>query len=202
LVSARTLFAAGLALIAIVSLATVVIVQLMALQSISGHTETQFSIVTHEQLFYVTQTLPQWATQTVTEQATTVQRQTQTSNIPAGTPYVLIRYYGWRDSSLFGCNPSSGNEFLAVNITIQNHGYDSVYVNPFDFYAVIGNNQYRVSFFSSCVGNELSSAPSSVLNGLSVTGWVVYEVPSNFDYEAFHLLCDHPNNVSVQYEKA
>lgn len=73
-----------------------------------------------------------------------------------------------------------------------------VYVNPNDFYAIVGNHEYVVSY-SSCVGNTLS--PISVFNGLSVTGWLVYEMPSSLDYGAFHMFWDHPANVTVQYAK-
>jgi hypothetical protein len=205
LLSTRTLFGAGLAIIAIVSLATVVLVQQMALQRISGHTETQFSIITHEQVFYYTQTLAQWVTQTVTQQAagTTTTQVESTTSMPAGTPYVLVKYYGWTNSSgtsIGYCNPSPGHALLAANITIENDGYDGVYINPFDFYAVIGTSQYKDSFYSTCVGDMLDSV--SLLNGLSVTGWIVYEVPSNFNYGAFHLIWDHPIDINVQYQKS
>lgn len=149
---------------------------------------------TQTQLLYITQyyATTQSVTQTVTQQ---IGRATSTTASLSGS-YVLVTYRGIANSTYYSCSPSSGDVFLAVKVTIENHGYASVFVSPLDFYVIVGNQQYPYSIGTySCIGNGLSSI--SVLNGLSVTGWLLYEVPA--DYGTFSLLWNHPNSVSVQY---
>ncbi len=188
MVTSRTLLAGGLAVIAIIALASVVLLQQVAISQLRSQT----MYVTIPMIYSFTKTIP--ATQTVT-QTVTPQIGSTTTSLPTG-PYVLIAYSGQTLSSGYSCTPASGNAFLAVMITVQNHGYDSVFVSPIDFYVVIGNQQYAYSPETySCIGSNLSSI--SVLNGLSVTGWLLYEVPAN--YGTFNLLWDHPSSVNVQY---
>lgn len=149
LVSTRTLFGVGLAVIVIVALASLVVVQQMIIQKMSGQTQ------------YVTQyiTQPQAWTQTTSQ---------------ASGPYILVTYYGQSNSTEYGCVPSSGDTFLAVHVTIENLGYSSISTGG-DWYAVINNQEYAGR--GGCIGQL---GIMDVLNGLSVTGWLLFEVPANY----------------------
>ncbi len=174
MVSTRTLFVAGLATIAIVTLASVVVVQQMVLQNISKQTQTTFL--------------------------------RSSTAIPTSTAYVLIAYYG------LSCL-CSGETFLCVSITIANHGYDHVNVSLSDFFVVIGNQQFQYSPKTySCVSSGPNGIlePTRVLNGLSVQGWLFYEVilPTQtarststgpIPLTGFSLIWDHPSSVNVVY---
>lgn len=181
MVSGRTLLAAGIAIIAIVSLASIVVIQQMALQNIS------------RQSAYVHST---YIIPPVGRPSST------TSN------YVLIRYYGLR----LLC---SGETFLSVSITVENHGYDHVNVSVNDFYVVIGNQQFQYSPKTySCITTGPNGAlePMRVFNGLSVQGWLLYEVPTPtqtatststgpIPVTGFSLFWDHPSDVNVEYSQ-
>jgi hypothetical protein len=200
LVSARTLFGAGLAIIAIISLATVLAVQQIALQRISGHTEyiTQQQYLTQ----YVTmiQEVTQTVQQTVTQQIT--KQQTETSSIPAGGPYVLITYSAQTADSVtvpaagVVYTPHiSGYVYLVLSVKVENHGYSQVYLSLSDFYVIIGSQQYAYADYIAYTYTWLPNG--DVFNGLSVTGNLVYEVPPS--YGTFVLFWNHPSDVNVQY---
>jgi hypothetical protein len=174
LVSTRTLFAAGLAIIAVICLSAVVVVQQIALQSM------------------LRQTI--YMTETVTQQATA-----QQSSVAVGTPYVLITYYGvtYSGGTSSTCTPSSGNTFLEVKMTIENHGYESgVYLDG-DWYVVINSQQYS-DYNWACI-EGLLNPQITLLNGLSVTGWLLFQVPAN--HGSFSLVWTHgmQNDVNVHY---
>jgi hypothetical protein len=98
-----------LAIIAIASLSSVVIVQQITIQRISGHT----AYVTQRQFITLMMTI------TTTQQPPTVQT----------NAYVWVGYGG--KVMTFGTFvPSKGDVFSAVVFVIGNHGYDRVYVLP------------------------------------------------------------------------
>ncbi len=134
------------------------------------------------------QTLVAYVTRNVVQQVTVFVTQTITqggfSTTSVVGPYVVIRYSGKAVSSISFSNPAAGNIFLVVSMQIENHGYDRFPVSWSYFYVIIGNHQYTYSSSTFSLADELSS--SDVLNGLTVTGSIAYEVPAN--YGAFNLL--------------
>jgi hypothetical protein len=177
LVSGKTLLAAGLAIIVIVSLAAVTVVQQMQLQRISGHTD------------YVTQ--QRFITQYVT---ITPPRSTTTTG-----PFVYLAYAGYTNytNQLEKYRqPAAGSTFLMVGIIFQNHGYARVHISPSEFYLVVASVQHAYdAFLTSMYTNAI--APTDVLDGLVVVGWLVYEIPAN--YTSFSLIWTNPNGLVVQY---
>lgn len=129
-----------------------------------------------------------------------------TSTVPSYTssPYVLITYYGWVYTKFGGCSPSSGNVLLIVHILIENHGYDRVPIasttlgNPYPYYFYVGisNQQFDVISPSCTLSNE-TLPMTDVINGLSVKGFVTYEVPANFG--SYILIYQPPGNYKIQY---
>ncbi len=188
MVTSRTLLAGGLAVIAIIALASVVVLQQVAISQLRSQT----MYVTIPMIYSVTGTM--LVTQTVT-QTVTPQIGSTTTPIMSGTPYVLITYSAQTMNSIGFSTPVTGNTFLAVYVKAENHGYDRVYVYRADFYVIVGSQQFQYSSSTFSLSNYLPS--TDVFNGLSVAGYVVYEVPAN--YGTFTLFWDHPSNVNVQY---
>jgi hypothetical protein len=183
LVSATTLFGAGLAVIAIVALAAVVVVQQIALENVSKQSSTSAHITP------------------------------QISTIQPPAPYLLIRYFGWVYAQLGDCTPSHGNVYLDLHIEVENHGYNRVPIAsttfgnpcpyyypcyyPYYFHLTVGNQQFN-GFPMPCGLSSETLPMTDVLNGLSVRGSLTFEVPANFG--TYSLIYQPPTgNYSVQY---
>ena len=186
MVSGRSLLGAGLIIIAIAALTTVVIVQQMALQNVLGQSTAATTV-------YVIQPVG------ITFRTFTSSSLSSTFT-PSGAPesatttaYVSVGYGVHVYSSLEGRIPSKGSVFLGLTVLVENHGYDRVSVNPVDFYVILVDTQY------SPLPLHLSDAlPSTdVLNGKSVSGSLIYAVPSN--YGNFTLLWVQPSDLNIQY---
>jgi hypothetical protein len=185
LVSGRTLLGAGLAVIAIVALTTLVIVQQTALQNVLGQSPaTTVYIIPPVGITFSTFTSSSLSS---TSTSSSAPENTTT------TPYVSVGYGVHVYSSLEGRMPSQGAVFLALTLVVENHGYDRVSVNPLDFYVILVNTQYPPSPLP--LSDGLTS--TDVLNGKSVSGSLIYAVPSN--YSNFTLLWLPPSDLNVQY---
>lgn len=76
---------------------------------------------------------------------------------------------------------------LIVHILIENHGYDRVPIAsttlgnlyPYYFYVAVSGQQFNV-ISSSCILSNETLPMTDVVNGLSVKGFIVYDVPANF----------------------
>ncbi len=155
----RTLFWKALSVIAIIALGASITVQ-VALP------RTGYTAIT-ERLTY-TQTIVQQAT----ESATSVQF--------AG-PYILVWYAAKTTTSIGSLTPASGNTFLIVTMTIENHGYGADTPTTdwhHDFYIVINGAQYIPSAATSSLVDILPV--TEVGDGLAVVGSIAFEVPVNF----------------------
>jgi hypothetical protein len=143
----------------------------------------------------------------VTESGT--QQMTVSTTQPTKSAYALIKYRGqaWAPS---GCPPLQGTSYLGVETTVENHGYDRLFIQPSDLYVVfrspsssVGQQfQYSSTAFSCYAGKAYELQATYVLNGLSVEGVVFYEVPDKWAYGdngPFKLLWNHPSDVNVQY---
>jgi hypothetical protein len=74
-----------------------------------------------------------------------------------------------------------------LQISIQNKGYERVplaksgFGNPYPyyFYLAVGNQQFN-GFPFSCIRSDANLPMTEVLNGLTVTGYLTFEIPANF----------------------
>lgn len=174
LVSARSLLAAGLAIIAIISLATIVVVQQIALQR--GFEGASAALMENE------------------------------SHVSTSMgPTISITYYGYTFTEFSDCKPDAGSIFLDLWISIDNQGYDNVptastnFGNsyPYYFYLDIGNQQYN-GFPLSCQSSNQRLPITNVVNGLTVSGYLAFEIPANFG--SYTLIYQPPaGNYNVQY---
>jgi hypothetical protein len=143
------------------------------------------------QTVYVTEQVTQgsaqmiYLTQQVTQQVTTTKYVTQierNQTTYTGGNYVLVTYSATTHTGSYGyADPAPGNVFLFVLVTIENHGYEHVDVYSYDFYVVVGSRQFK---WSTNVDMNIPSGERlpniSLLNSLSVKGWIGYEVPANY----------------------
>jgi hypothetical protein len=199
LASIRFLVGAGLVIIAIFSLAGIVVLQQLAIQRISGHTlyVTQQLVVTNIVTQYQAFTLSQTITKTITQQLGTTMA---TATSQASGSYVLIAYSAQTATSVQApatvYTPHiSGYVYLILTVKVENHGYSQVNLSHSDFYVVISGQQYSYAGYIAYTYSWLPTG--NVFNGLSVTGNLVYEVPPG--YGTFVLFWNHPSNVNVQY---
>jgi hypothetical protein len=174
LVSTRTLFAAGLAIIAIVTLASVVVVQQIALQNFSKQSLTSTTPIppVGESLTQIT--------------ATTTASGYPPSCLNFGFPCVIIPYHGWIYSSFGSCNPKPGYVFLILMVSFWNNGYDTAPTGPhsglnygYYFHLAVDDGQYD-PIYLSCMNSNDRLPVTDVLNGLTVQGYLTFEIPANF----------------------
>jgi hypothetical protein len=172
LVSARTLFVAGLAIIAILASTAVVIVQQIPLQK--------------------PVTIYQPVTITVTRQITT----------EAINEYVFIQYYGYPRTALGSYKPKPGYMILLLYIEIQNQGYESLPIaspsGSYNFYLVANYNQQFNPVHLSSLENELPRA--NLLNGLRTYGYIAFELQSSYlTYPTWLIYKPETGNYNVRY---
>ena len=97
---------------------------------------------------------------------------------PSSSPEIKILYSSSYNNSIQpgGIQPSSGNEFLIVHLTIENVGYKNFSANPFaDMYVNVSSNSYRVS--PAYIFLQYPFPPTNMTNGQTANGDVVFEVP-------------------------
>lgn len=118
--------------------------------------------------------------------------------------YILIKKmdncHGTEYSEIGSSKPSGGNVFLVAGLIIENHGYDSVAVDPSSFSAVINGFAYRSSpatYYLDKMGKKI--LPSGNLNnGASIDGYVAFEIPAGSkDYDVTYTGWE---NVKPKYE--
>ena len=164
---------------------------------------TQYGYVTQPSYVYVTESRYVSVTQTIGQGVTIYVTQTVTRTVPIATttpitggPYVVIRYSARTADSIGGLKPAPGNIFLVVTMTIENHGYERVYVFTSDFYVIVGNRQFKYSSATYSLDDYLPS--TELFNGLTLTGSIAYEVPIN--YGTYSLLWGvSPGRYNIQY---
>jgi Domain of unknown function (DUF4352) len=99
-------------------------------------------------------------------------------------PYILIKKMdncqGTEFSEIGSSRPADGNVFLVVGLLIENHGYDSISIEPSSFSAFVNGFGYRNSpatYYLDKVGKKI--LPSGNLNnGASIDGYVAFEIPT------------------------
>jgi uncharacterized protein DUF4352 len=96
---------------------------------------------------------------------------------PTVPPKVSVAYSTSYPSTIAGLQPSSGNEFLMVSLTVENKGYQNFTADPFKaMYVIVSGQSYNVSAAYAFLSNPFP--PSIDLkNGERASGDVVFEVP-------------------------
>jgi len=169
------LLVAGIAIFAIASLVTVVLIQQMELQSL-------------------------------TSQSLTMSPYTAPVTSTTG-PYVYVQYNGWTYTSWGSFRPSVENVLLILWVLVENHGYESVSTGQHSglnyggyFHLAIGSRQFDpIDTYLNGVELQQQLPMTDVLNGLSVSGYLAFLIPSNFG--SCSLLFQPENgSFNVQYD--
>jgi hypothetical protein len=120
-------------------------------------------------------------------------------------PYVLVTYYGYTFTEFANCKPDAGYIYLDLWISIKNLGYDSVPTaslnfgnsNPYYFYLAVGGQEF-IGFPLSCEKQSEILPMTNVVDGLTVSGYLAFEIPANFG--SFTLIFQPPSgNYDIQY---
>lgn len=77
--------------------------------------------------------------------------------------------------------PQAGNEWVNINLTIQNTGSSQQYVTTMGqmFVRDAGGNSYQVAVTDKLMENPNNSLDGAVIANSKRTGWVGFEVPQN-----------------------
>jgi len=81
-------------------------------------------------------------------------------------------YVGMRESG-----SSSGMTYLFVTMTIENHGYKSFNVNPYNWQVEIDNIRYNHHWVTYDLKDRLST--QDIMDGGKLTGSIAFEIPRN-----------------------
>ncbi len=96
--------------------------------------------------------------------------------VPSVPPQVSVTYSSSYPSTISGLQPSSGNAFLVVHLTMENKGYQNFTANPFrDMYVVVNGEAHNVSAVYAFLSDPFP--PSNLKNAESASGDVAFEVP-------------------------
>jgi hypothetical protein len=112
------------------------------------------------------------------EQTVSTPTQTTTPIPTEDQKNIVIKYSAKKTDSITEYSkPKSGNVYLVVTMTIENHGYNEISTNP-NYLSVISNNiKYDYSSDTFSLSDKLDTA--NVLDGGSIKGSIAFEVPSN-----------------------
>jgi Domain of unknown function (DUF4352) len=92
---------------------------------------------------------------------------------------------------------SSGKTFLVIDMTLENHGYNSIDVNPNYFAVVIDKVAYPYDKATFSTESPLTSL--SLLDGGKTSGYLVFQIPE--DKTAYTLIYAGPEKANVIYGK-
>jgi hypothetical protein len=84
----------------------------------------------------------------------------------------INNYVGMRESG-----SSSGMTYLFITMTIENHGYHSFNVNPYNWAVEINNIRYSHHWVTYDLKDRLST--QDIMDGGSLTGSIAFEIPRN-----------------------
>jgi hypothetical protein len=112
--------------------------------------------------------------------APTAESKNITISYSAETADVVTTIYGDDIQS------DSGRDFLILNITIDNNGYDSFNTNPYWFKVTVGNIAYRFDYHLVLMENWMTV---DVLDGETFQGTIMFQIPESassftLDYES------------------
>ena len=116
--------------------------------------------------------------------ATSVAQNTPTykvgDSIKLGDSIITVNSVSTSQGSEYS-KPSDGNEWVNLNVTIQNTGSDQQYVTTLGqmFLRDTSGNSYQVSVTDKEIENPNNSLDGAVIANSKRTGWVGFEVPKN-----------------------
>jgi hypothetical protein len=99
--------------------------------------------------------------------------------VKIGDSYITVNKVDVTHGGEFS-QPSSGNEFVSLNITIQNTSNTSQYVTTLGqmFIKDAGGNSYQVTSTDVTMQNMSEDLDGTVIANSKRTGWVGFEVPA------------------------
>jgi hypothetical protein len=122
------------------------------------------------------------------------------SCLDVGFPCVILSYRGWVYSSLGDCEPGYFNDVLLIlEVSFLNNGYDrtptgqsSMSSPSYGYYFHVaveyhdvlnGTFQYDaiLSDYLSCLGQSNIMPITDIANGLTVKGYLLFDVPADFE---------------------
>jgi len=135
------------------------------------------------------------------QETTTVGQQTTTTTESTTTTVaqnIAISYSGTIKNEIdytmgdypYTAQPNSGKTFLVVNMAIKNNGYDKFNTNPYYFHVAVNNIQYDYDSNTYYLADKLDSV--DVLNGGTLTGSLVFQIPTSVASAPFNLTYDVP----------
>ncbi len=115
---------------------------------------------------------------------------------PPETRDITISYsYETADSvtSMYGdeVQSDSGRDFLTVEMTIKNNGYDRFNTNPYWFSVTVGDIEYRFDYHLVLMKNWETT---DVLDGETFQGTIVFQIPESA--ESFTLGYDDESDLA------
>jgi hypothetical protein len=120
--------------------------------------------------------------------------------IKIGDSYITVNKVDVTHGGEFS-QPSSGNEFVSLNITIQNTSNTSQYVTTLGqmFVKDAGGNSYQVTSTDVTMQNISEDLDGTVIANSKRTGWVGFEVPAKDTGLQFQYLASEfgGNTISV-----
>jgi len=110
-----------------------------------------------------------------------------------GTKYQKIGY----------SSPDPGKMFLVIDLTIENHGYDSVDTNPYRFKVTVDNVQYDIAGVSYSLDSIDKAMLDSVTlkDGGKISGSLAFQVPGTTTDYSFEYVPYSWENYDVKYGK-
>lgn len=124
----------------------------------------------------------------------------QTGRIEA--QYVHIEHWAYADSVLLSRKPFNGYLWLLVGMSIENHGYDRIPMDWNNFVVVMSHGGKKHQFNAHSPTRSFSQPllTNDILNGLTAYGYLIYEIPGNFDPTKCTLLYKpQSGNYDVRY---
>jgi hypothetical protein len=119
----------------------------------------------------------------------------------AAEQYVQINYTGTSYNKIGYASPDPGKKFLVVDLTIENHGYDSIDTNPYRFKVTVDNVEYDITGASYSLDSIDKAKLDSVTlkDGGKISGSLAYQVPAATTSYSFKYVPYAWENYDVKY---
>lgn len=115
------------------------------------------------------------------EKQTTQPESNKAAELPS--KYILINHSGTLMSYIGDYNKAGiGNDFLVVDMVIENHGYESFSVAPIYFSVVIDGVEYPYELMATVSLNDVHKSPLNtlkILDGGKVEGSLAFKIPQD-----------------------
>jgi hypothetical protein len=111
-------------------------------------------------------------------------------------------HWAYADSVLLSRKPFNGYLWLLVGMSIENYGYDRIPMDWNNFVVVMSHGGKKHQFNAHSPTRSFSQPllTNDILNGLTAYGYLIYEIPGNFDPTKYTLLYKpQSGNYDVRY---